>query len=298
MACFRWSAALGVPPGDCCHPLAWWTDLLKWFLKQIYSLSEGWGWCWTSHLLKGEFQMEIVPGGLFWDPAVSAGSHPWWQQGLWEFPGTLGCVWGSVGHCWSCSEPWQHRLCQGFHRPELTFPVFVAALLHFDIATNVLKAWVAKREEVLPGWLGKISLGKKVPDSSCLWIPGQGGERTGRIVTPAIKYTLSTSARVWSEFFGGADRVNFTFICCFLGFLFCQFGCTRGWTIPALGKKNLFCWLACEQAECLSSRKKFPTNVELLSAEETAGNSLCSVAGLGSACWRNRSRIQGNHLFF
>lgn len=39
--------------------------------------------------------------------------------------------------------------------------------------------------------------------------------RTGRIVTTAIKYTLSTSAHVWCGFLGGLIRVNFTFICCF-----------------------------------------------------------------------------------
>lgn len=44
-------------------------------------------------------------------------------------------------------------------------------------------------------------------------------------------------------------------------------------------------------------QEKLATKVELLAVEGTAGNPLCSVGGLGSACWRNHSRIQRNHLF-
>lgn len=72
--------------------------------------------------------------------------------------------------------------------------------------------------------------------------------------------------------FWGAERVNFTFICCFLGLLFCQFGCTRSWTIPALGKKNKLVLLTCLWA----------SRVPLLQKETS---NQCGVAFSGGDCW-------------
>lgn len=206
---------------------------------------------WIPYRSKPRWGLFLRPSCLSWKPPLVAAVLVGVSRNPWVY---LGFGWALLVLLWTLAA----QALPGNPQARLDLPGVCSCLAPLWCSNKCFESLSCQ------AWGRSARMaGQGQPRETGAWLQlhmdtcGRGKGQAGLWQHPLNTPLSLCSCVMW--IFWGTDKSRFYFylLFWFFGeFIFCHFGCSKGWTIPGL-KNNFFCWLACEQAECLSSRRSF-----------------------------------------